>query len=567
MISKRLAIVVLAVLSTVTLARLIATYSEFSDTYDEGAHIASGLEIYQFHRYQLDAQHPPAVRFFLAMLPYSFGHRLGDEGDIVDRWRQAIENDGTSGSLIALARLGNLPFVILLIVFTYRFATRIYGRKAGLAAAFLGANSPNLLAHAGLATVDFGVAAALVAASYLVYRWALEPNRRNGLAASAGCALALTCKFSAVAFVPITVAAYFTIAYRRNILNRLNWSWQAARPKVRGGLKFAAVTAVLVWAAFGFDFEPLRAGAQGPSYRMKLLFPEGKPLSELAYWASENVPWPLTGFTKGFITASAHASLGHGRYHHDKYNQYLLGELKSEGGWWYYFPVAIGLKSTIPFLLLLGIAAGVAAIGKRKFLDDGTLCVAASAAAILAVGMASTINIGVRHVLPIYPFLAILASSVFAENRLSMKWGRGLRIAAAVLVAGQAAESVRAHPDYLAYFNQIAAGREHKFLADSNLDWGQDMKRLARYAKENNIYPLYVADIAMGWRVNFWIPGAIQFRPPERPAGWVAVSANHLAGIQRFEEGDYRWLLDYTPRAKIGKSFWLYYIDPPANAP
>jgi hypothetical protein len=567
MISKRLAAGILAVLTAITVARLVSTYGEFSDTYDEGAHIASGLEIYQFHRYTLDAQHPPAARIFLATLPYLFGHRLGGEGDIVHRWRQAIEKDGPAGSLISLARLGNLPFVALLIVFTYLFAADLYGRLAGLAAVALVTNSPNLLGHAGLATVDFGVAAALLAASYLLFRWARKPDRRRGLAAALGCALALTCKFSAVAFVPLTIAGYFAIVHRRRVLDRVNWRWMAARPAVLGGLKFAALTTVLVWAAFGFDFAPLREGAGEPSYRMKLLFPEGQPLSEWAYWFSEKVPVPLAGFAKGFINASAHARLGHGLYYRDKYNQYLLGELKPEGGWWYYFPVAIAVKSTIPFLLMLALGVGAIALGGRRFFDDGTLCIAASAAAILAVGMVSTINIGIRHILPVYPFLAILASSLFAGGRLGRPWQRGLRAAGFLLLAGHAVESARAHPDYFSYFNEIAAGREHEFLADSNLDWGQDMKRLARHAREHNTYPLQVAGTPPHWRINFWIPGAVQFGPAERPSGWVAVSINHIVGIQRFDGGGYGWLSAYSPRAKIGKSFWLYYLDPPAKAP
>jgi hypothetical protein len=169
--------------------------------------------------------------------------------------------------------------------------------------------------------------------------------------------------------------------------------------------------------------------------------------------------------------------------------------------------------------------------------------------------------------LPVYPFLAILAASLFAEYRRGGRWRGGARAVAFVLLAGHVAQSARAHPDYIAYFNEIAAGREMEFLADSNLDWGQDMKRLARYAEEHDAYPLHVADIAMGWRINFWLPRAKQFVPPERPIGWIAISVNHLAGIERFNDGDYRWLLDYTPRAKVGKSFWLYYIDPPAQAP
>jgi len=127
-----------------------------------------------------------------------------------------------------------------------------------------------------------------------------------------------------------------------------------------------------------------------------------------------------------------------------------------------------------------------------------------------------------------------------------------------VLLGWHAVESWRAHPDYVPYFNQTARGREHLVLGDSNLDWGQDLYRLAEYVKANGIDDLSLDYFGTTSPQAVGLKDYREFGPGDRPQGWVAISVTKLQGIY---EPAPLWLDRYKPRAVIGKSIWLYFID------
>ena len=123
--------------------------------------------------------------------------------------------------------------------------------------------------------------------------------------------------------------------------------------------------------------------------------------------------------------------------------------------------------------------------------------------------------------------------------------------------------SLAAHPDYLAYFNEMGRGREHRLLSDSNLDWGQDLGRLSRYLRDHGIQKVYVDCFGRTSPETVGIRDARPLSPSDRPLGWIAVSLTKLQGVwPPSAEIPYAWLLQYEPRAKIGKTIWLYYFEP-----
>jgi hypothetical protein len=124
-------------------------------------------------------------------------------------------------------------------------------------------------------------------------------------------------------------------------------------------------------------------------------------------------------------------------------------------------------------------------------------------------------------------------------------------------LAWHALESAAAHPDYLAYFNEVGWGREDRLLGDSNLDWGQDLGRLSRYASEHDIQPLYLAYFGTTRPEAVGLKGTTYLRPGDRPSGWLAVSVTKLQGIYPGDKG-YGWLRDFEPTVRIGKSIYLY---------
>ena len=221
------------------------------------------------------------------------------------------------------------------------------------------------------------------------------------------------------------------------------------------------------------------------------------------------------------------------------HSAFLLGRFSTHG-WWYYFPVILFFKTPIPLLVLAVVGARAA----RPY--------ALVALAILAVAMTSSINIGVRHVLPVYPPMAIVAAAGLLEL-----W-KHARIAAIVLSAWLVINDVRAYPDYLAWFNELAGQHPERIAVDSNLDWGQDVYRLSRAVRDLHIDNLHTLFAGSAWLFEHGI-NAQDIQPFTPVSGWVAVSETSLAWEGR--NGAYRWLESYVPVRRIGRSIRLYHIQ------
>ena len=507
---------ILPALVAVLLVRIVLTYGVFNDTIDEQGHLRDGLDLLATGRNQAEAQHPPLARIFLAALPYYRGG-LRREGETL--W-----NGGpwTRRELpyywytLSLARAGNLVFAVLALLIAWLWAGRLHGPRAAPVAGLLLVCCPNFLAHAGLATLDIAGAATVFAAAYCFWRWSEEPSWRWSMVSALAFALAVLAKFSALVFLPPLAVAYFLLA----------------RPQLRLApvAVFAVLTTVVVWAGYGFDVGPI--APSGHNYLSA--YPMG-PDSALArrvsrFLGTHTIPAPR--LFQGLIDLGSHNQTGHPAY--------VLGR-HSQTGWWYYFPVALAVKTTLPLLLLIAIALW--RVPRPKLLPPllGVLVV-------LAVSMPGNINIGVRHILPVFLFCAVLASGLVVS---------GPRLAGFVTVAligWHVVESLHAHPDYLPYFNQIARGREERFLADSNLDWGQDLARLAGYVRDNNITSIQIKCSGFVDLPKLGIPA----KPFTGEPGWVAISANYRVGLRPHTEA-VEWARARQPRARVGRSIWIYY--------
>ena len=305
---------------------------------------------------------------------------------------------------------------------------------------------------------------------------------------------------------------------------------------------FCLIVFAVIWGAYMFSVGPVTTttwrSTQG-NWRQTLAATVERTLS--------GTPVPAPEFLLGVWEVQKHNARGH--------QSYLFGHV-GLFGWWYYFPVALAVKTTLPLLILSAISLGLWVAGRAS---HGMVYPLLGAIAVLVVSISSNINIGVRHVLAIYPFLALAAAGLWTF--LCRPWSlrkRALGVIGIGLVVCHVAESVRAHPDYLAYFNQLARGREEEFLLDSNLDWGQDLARLQRYLQEKKITSLHLSYFG---RADLRLLGPVDIRPlpPEaRPTGWVAASKSHIAGLYRVS--NLAWLKGYAPQAKIGKSILVYYF-------
>jgi hypothetical protein len=182
-------------------------------------------------------------------------------------------------------------------------------------------------------------------------------------------------------------------------------------------------------------------------------------------------------------------------------------------------------------------------------------------AVILLVNLPTSLNIGVRYMLPLYPLLAFTAG-------IGVAWlWRRQRAAAIVLLLWATISSASAHPDYLAYFNEVAGSHPERILVDSDLDWGQDMARLGAELQRRRVPYFHMACLYTGDDTRLGLPAWDGLEPYQPVTGWVAVSHTMLQNYgwmvsQQRNRPDlaFAWLDRYQPVGRVGKSILLYYI-------
>ena len=243
---------------------------------------------------------------------------------------------------------------------------------------------------------------------------------------------------------------------------------------------------------------------------------------------------------------------------------YLFGKVKT-GGWWYFFPAGLMFKSPLPFLLLCLIAVVPLWQSARKSRWTH-LAPAAAVLAILVSTMPVGYKVGVRHVLIVFPLLAMLAAfSVVYLWRLQGKarpWGRTLLFA---LLAWQGVSTVRAQQDFIAYFNEFAGNDPSKILLQGcDLDCGQDVYRLASNLRTRQVPTVHLALWSSADMSQMGLPSFDVLQPFHPISGWVAVSLRSLRLGHTFHTGyppgALGWLDAYQPVDHIGKTIWLYHI-------
>jgi len=260
----------------------------------------------------------------------------------------------------------------------------------------------------------------------------------------------------------------------------------------------------------------------------------------------------LAPFIEGIKLFVAHGDRGH--------YTYLFGK-PGYRGWWYYFPVALLVKTPLP-LLALAIVGGFVAIRdlrtKREWLGAVPLV---SALTILGISLRVHVDLGVRLVLPIYPLMAIVAAQG-ARELWNQKPARIGRTATALFALASIFIVVRTHPDHLSYFNAFAGDHPEQILVDSNLDWGQDLYRLRDTLRARGVRDsVYIAYFGTTSPDSAGIPKSRFMELHERPTGWIAASETFLAG--EWVGSAYFWLNAEPPIARIGKGMRLWYFAPP----
>ena len=248
---------------------------------------------------------------------------------------------------------------------------------------------------------------------------------------------------------------------------------------------------------------------------------------------------------------------------------YLLGNIK-QGGWWYFFLIGVAVKTPLPFLLLFMV--GLWAIFRVRPVEWTSVAPAAAAAAILFVTMFVKYNAGVRHVMVVFPLMAVIAGGgckFLWQSRVRWQWtGRSVLVA---LLLWQAVSTLRAGPDYVAYFNELAGhDPSHVLVAGCDLDCGQDLFRLSQALHDRHISHLNLAVWSSADMSQMDLP-SFEVPPPSQPVtGWLAISLRALRFGDLFHTtyppGSFAWLNGRQPVERVGKTILLYYFPPPATS-
>ena len=580
----------------------------YSNTWDEPEHLAAGIELLDRGKYEYDTEHPPLARVFLAIGPYLAGaHSYGTpppEG--TPEGLHILYAKGAYWRDLTLARLGMLPFLALLLVATWLWARRLLPSEgAALLAVLLLVSVPPVLGHAALASLDVAAAATILLALYALQCWIASARSRDAVLFGLAAGLAVVTKFSAVPFIAVSLI----------VLALTHWA--VAAPPARdvfaicrlrvGGLALAAVAALVpVWIAYG----PRASDPAGVAFRFNwavsyLLQQHGAAHGLGVLLEHLWLPRELEDLVNGIVAVKAHNDTGH--------LSYLLGRVRLTG-WWYFYLIALAVKTPLPLLIAGPIGMGWLAVSGWRRRDSWALAPLAIVLAILLFASAvSRINIGIRHVLILYPFFALggayltvriwravrnpstagatagpaaadlamagpAAARTFAgsptapaahthipamvHHLVNHRFGhlqnprRTLAGAAlAVALAWELSPLWRAYPDYLPYFNETVAHPE-RVLVDSDLDWGQDLHRLELRAAQLHIGHLNLAYRGTADLRREPLPPTHILPPRERTIGWIAIS--ELARTRNLS--DYAWLDAYRPIERVGKTIDLYYV-------
>jgi hypothetical protein len=527
---------------------------------DELDYIPAGYRHLFFRDYRLNPETPPVAKVVVALGLIGADVIAPDEPPAHDTmliwsWRFLhVLNAGRS--LVLRARIPVVVIALLLIVALCAWARATYGPAAGWAALLLAGFHPSLLAHGHLATTDLPAAAVALGIGFAFWRWSLAPGPLKALVVGAafgfGLCTRLTCVVTLAALLPFALMSARQAAGRRASVLRL------AELVLLGG----SAAILLLWLCYGFRYEPWPgasvAVAPGPELgvpgaalavleRLRLL-PEA--WLESVRWQLEHNYWGHPGF--------------------------LLGHL-SRVGWRHYFVVAFLVKNTPGFLLASAVAAALLWHSRARVQNPALLLQWLAPVGLLFVLISlGHVQIGERYLLAAYPGLILVIASQ-APCLLARR--RGMVLAAAILTLHALPALAAARDGYLTYFNFIAGGAQggHRVLLDSNLDWGQDLPRLASWMRSNGVERVQLgyegSDDPSRYGIRWKdLPGDRSYpghQPGQLFAGVVAVSPNLLAGMPWVDrENPYAELAAFPPHERAGV-FFIYRWDlfPPRPHP
>ena len=628
-----------------------------SPTVDEVNHLPAGLTYWQQNTFALYHHNPPLIKL-LAAIPLLFSKDLVDysgawsdaehSGNPLGKDRFGNEfmrrNEHRYFTLFFRARYVTALLSLLGMGILYLWTKELFGKTSALVAAFLWSCSPNIIAYAGVITTDLGITTFSLAATYVFWRWLAAPSYHRAAVSGVLLGLVQLVKFSALIFYPlwivIAIGHYLQnhstlptgLLFARKITPSKSISQITPHRIKRNSYLCQFLTIILLSVLvinLGYGFEGfgqrlgdfpflsstltrLRENGQSaypnhPNPLLKRLYHARQNRFEDSWIGTLRLPLPrhyVLGFDEQSFETNPQLektlpdfSVGTG------YPVYLREELRTTKhpetnrvGWWYYYLYALAVKVPVSTWVAMGFAALSFVYHRNtkwQFADIATL----SGPPLLLLGTLSfltDINIGLRYVLPVLPFLWIFvarlvatSSPLWTKPSILQRWSVILLFLA---FSWNSCVTIITYPHYLSFFNYLAGGSQqgHKHLIDSNLDWGQDLFELQSWLKKHP-QPSAIGLAYFGLvdpsilDIDFFLPPQNttdhlhkQSIPPSLPSGLYAISINYRQGLpyKSYNEhgklvpvpyNAYRYFQQFHPIDRIGNSIWLFQIDPDRN--
>ena len=540
--------------------QLVHVANKTSSSWDEAHHLFDGYTIWKFGDYTLNPEVPPFIKMTAALpllhmqlkVPPNLGRPNQTEAFLDGKafvW-------GNGGDRVLFpARMMCAGFALALGLLIYLWAEEMFGFVAGIFALAMFCFDPNVLANGAMVTTDVGAAFCFVAAMYSFYRYCKRPGwLRLGLAGVA-LGVALSAKYTGVFLVPMLVL----VVVAEGAMAR---DWRVLWRRVGALVLMGLVAWVVVWGFYGFRYKAAPAGKDiNPPLetylrqmhdqrdaRLLRVMAKVRVLPEGYIWGLENTKeteWDDPSYFWGKV------------YRH---------------GNWEYFPVALLIKSTLAFLILVGLAP-LAWLWGLRGRGREMVFLLVPVGVYLAVSMSSDMDIGARHLLPVWAFLYVLiggTAMVLLDRDVRWGWVLG------VLLCWQVVTSVRVSPAYMAYGNEAWGGpaKVDRYLGDANTDWGQQLKAVKTYLDGRHITNCWFAyfpdgsidpeDYGIHCRrlpttdLLYWM--GVPTPTPPVIDGTVLISAGDLEGIE-FGDGklnpyDQFWRV--KPTAVIQHSVYVF---------
>jgi len=563
----------------------ILSMKDESAIMDEVAHIPAGYSYLTQKDMRLNPEHPPLLKD-LSAVPLLFIDNINFPSEI-DAWQNKVngqwdfgfkflyQSDNNADQIIFWSRIAMILILLILGIYIFQWAKELYGSRIGLLALFLYSFSPTFIAHGRYVTTDVGAAVGFFIATYYFIKWFKKSTTKHLILAGIAFGIAQLLKFSLFLLVP-----YFGLLLLIWIIINKKRFWKYI-------WKFVLVLIVgyvLIYPVYAFHVWNYPAERQiSDTDFISSQFPL-KPVNKVLVWMAEKpILRPYAQYFLGLFMVFQRATGGN--------TTFFLGDVTNKG-WSHYFPTVYIIKTpltlhilTIIALLFLawqfkfkyvrGSASHIFKHIKKYFVEYSMLIFLG---VYWASSITSNLNIGVRHILPTFPFVYLLISGQINRIFSFLKTKKKLFIVHCslfiVLLAWYAFSSLSVFPYYLTYFNELVGGAKngYKYVTDSNLDWGQDLKRLTNWVEENNIKKIKVdyfggatAEYYLGDKFEPWWGDR---NPEEAKGSWLAISATFLQqGRATPTKGwdhptdFYMWLNKYEPIEVIGNSIFVYYIS------